>query len=80
MDRLHKYLVSLVKGRFYGSIKINFEDGTTRYEHSYGHSHHDHLICTSCGKFIEVFLNVWRVKFWRTYLEMLIHSSGSRSG
>ncbi len=27
MDRLHKYLVSLVKGRFYGSIKINFEDG-----------------------------------------------------
>jgi len=27
MDRLHKYLISLVKGRFYGSIKINFEDG-----------------------------------------------------
>jgi Fur family ferric uptake transcriptional regulator len=34
--------------------EINFEDGTTRYEHSYGHSHHDHLICTSCGRFIEV--------------------------
>ena len=27
MDKLHKYLISLVKGRFYGSIKINFEDG-----------------------------------------------------
>jgi len=27
MDRLHKYLLSLVKDRFYGSIKINFEDG-----------------------------------------------------
>ncbi len=27
MDRLHKYLVSLVKDRFYGSIKITFEDG-----------------------------------------------------
>jgi hypothetical protein len=27
MDRLHKYLVSLIKGRFYGSIKITFEDG-----------------------------------------------------
>ena len=27
MDRLHNYLISLVKGRFYGSIKINFEDG-----------------------------------------------------
>jgi len=27
MDRLHKYLVSLVRNRFYGSIKITFEDG-----------------------------------------------------
>jgi len=27
MERLHKYLLSLVKNRFYGSIKINFEDG-----------------------------------------------------
>ena len=27
MDRLYKYLVSLVKGRFYGSIKITFEEG-----------------------------------------------------
>ncbi len=34
--------------------ETSFDDGTTRYEHSYGHSHHDHLICTSCGKFIEV--------------------------
>jgi len=27
MDKLNNYLVSLVKGRFYGSIRINFEDG-----------------------------------------------------
>jgi hypothetical protein len=27
MDRLHKYLLSLVRNRFYGSVKINFEDG-----------------------------------------------------
>jgi len=27
MDRLYKYLVFLIKGRFYGSIKITFEDG-----------------------------------------------------
>jgi Fur family transcriptional regulator, ferric uptake regulator len=33
---------------------INFEDGTTRYEHLYGHDHHDHIICTSCGRFVEV--------------------------
>lgn len=34
--------------------ELRFEDGTTRYEHQYGHQHHDHLICTKCGKFIEV--------------------------
>jgi Fur family transcriptional regulator, ferric uptake regulator len=34
--------------------EIRFEDGTTRYEHLYGHDHHDHLICTKCGCFVEV--------------------------
>ena len=34
--------------------ELKCEDGITRYEHLYGHSHHDHLICTKCGKFIEV--------------------------
>ena len=29
-------------------------DGVTLYEHSYGHSHHDHLICENCGKKVEV--------------------------
>ncbi|MFH1478287.1 MAG: transcriptional repressor [Candidatus Omnitrophota bacterium] len=24
-----------------------------RYEHKYGHKHHDHLICTECRSFIE---------------------------
>jgi len=33
-------------------FKLN--DGTTRYEHLYGHEHHDHLVCTSCGALIEV--------------------------
>lgn len=36
------------------SRELRFEDGTTRYEHLYGHRHHDHLICTKCGKFVEV--------------------------
>ena len=27
MEKLPKYLLSLVKDRFYGSIKITFEDG-----------------------------------------------------
>ena len=34
--------------------ELKLDDGTTRYEHLYGHRHHDHLICTKCGKFVEV--------------------------
>lgn len=34
--------------------ELKLEDGTTRYEHLYGHKHHDHLICTKCGRFVEV--------------------------
>src|SRR5271157_357220 len=34
--------------------ELHFEDGTTRYEHLYGHHHHDHLICTGCGRLVEV--------------------------
>jgi Fur family transcriptional regulator, ferric uptake regulator len=35
--------------------EIRFEDGTSRYEHLFGHNHHDHLICIECGRCIEVF-------------------------
>jgi Fur family ferric uptake transcriptional regulator len=34
--------------------ELKLEDGSVRYEHLYGHDHHDHLICIKCGKFIEV--------------------------
>ena len=34
--------------------EIDFGDGVARFEHKYGHEHHDHLICVKCGKFIEV--------------------------
>jgi Fur family ferric uptake transcriptional regulator len=34
--------------------EIHFSEGVTRYEHRFGHEHHDHLICLSCGKYIEV--------------------------
>jgi len=27
--------------------------GNVRYEHIFGHEHHDHLICIGCGKVIE---------------------------
>lgn len=34
--------------------ELKFEDGPTRYEHLYAHYHHDHLICTKCGRFVEI--------------------------
>ncbi len=34
--------------------ELQVDDGTTRYEHLYNHRHHDHLICTKCGKFVEI--------------------------
>ncbi|MEW6333104.1 MAG: transcriptional repressor [Thermodesulfobacteriota bacterium] len=34
--------------------EVDFSDGMMRYEHHYGHSHHDHLVCRGCGKTVEV--------------------------
>ena len=34
--------------------EVDFGDGITRYEHKYGHDHHDHLICMKCGAATEV--------------------------
>lgn len=34
--------------------KEDFGDRVLRFEHKYGHRHHDHLICTECGRYIEV--------------------------
>lgn len=31
----------------------NFGDGQTRYERAVGRDHHDHLICTGCGRIVE---------------------------
>ena len=33
--------------------EVYFGDKTTRYEHKYGHEHHDHLVCIKCGRSIE---------------------------
>lgn len=35
--------------------EVRFGDGKTYYEHHYDHAHHDHMICTECGKVIEFF-------------------------
>jgi len=34
--------------------EVDFGDGVVRYEHSYNHPHHDHLICRGCNKTEEV--------------------------
>jgi Fur family ferric uptake transcriptional regulator len=36
--------------------EVDLSDGMTRYEHLYNHAHHDHMICTECGRSLE-FLN-----------------------
>jgi Fur family ferric uptake transcriptional regulator len=33
--------------------EINLGDGLTRFEHSYHHPHHHHIVCTECHKAIE---------------------------
>jgi len=35
--------------------QVDFRDGSQRFEHKYGHEHHDHLICLKCGKFEEIY-------------------------
>ena len=35
--------------------EVRFGDNKTYYEHHYNHEHHDHMICTECGKVIEFF-------------------------
>ena len=35
--------------------EVRFGDGVTHYEHHYKHEHHDHMICSKCGRIIEFY-------------------------
>ena len=35
--------------------EVRFGDGRAHYEHNYKHPHHDHMICSDCGKIIEFY-------------------------
>jgi Fur family ferric uptake transcriptional regulator len=35
--------------------EVRFGDGRAHYEHHYKHQHHDHMICSQCGKVIEFY-------------------------
>lgn len=37
------------------AMEIHFTDGVTRYEIATAGSHHDHIMCVTCGKIVEVF-------------------------
>jgi Fur family ferric uptake transcriptional regulator len=38
--------------------EVRFGDNKTYYEHHYNHEHHDHMICTECGRVFEFFSQV----------------------
>ena len=35
------------------ALEMDFGDGQKRYESSYKSLHHDHMVCTECGKILE---------------------------
>jgi len=35
------------------AAEVDFGDKVIRYEHKFGHRHHDHLVCLECGAFFE---------------------------
>lgn len=69
LDEVYQYLQandpSISQSTTYRTLKLlcdanilkitHFQDGITRYELAEVNEHHDHLICTSCGKTIEIF-------------------------
>jgi len=46
--------------------EVDFSDGHWRYEHIYGHAHHNHLRCMSCGEILE--FEEPRLKFLEEHL------------
>jgi len=69
VEQLHNLVRSRYKGIGYATVArtvkllsesgigraVDFGDGIQRFEHKYGHEHHDHLICIKCGKFVEIY-------------------------
>jgi len=48
---VYRTLVLLIRSGL--ASEMDFGDGQKRYEHRYKHKHHDHMVCTECGKIIE---------------------------
>jgi len=62
-DRIKKQTPSIGFATVYRTLKLlceaglashsNFRDGVSRFEATASKEHHDHLICTTCGKIVE---------------------------
>ena len=50
---VYRTLTLLVEGEFLGSFESG--RGELLYEHVMGHRHHDHLVCSDCGRIEEFF-------------------------
>lgn len=49
---VYRTLALMVEGGFVQALDLGRESGTL-YEHTFGHAHHDHMICLECGRIIE---------------------------
>ena len=50
---IYRTLPLLVESGLVEQVEKN--DKHAHFEHTFGHEHHDHLICMRCGKVLEVF-------------------------
>lgn len=48
---VYRVLELLVRGGFVHALELG--ESRKMYEHIVGHKHHDHLICTECGRTLE---------------------------
>ena len=48
---VYRTLALLIKSGL--ALEMDFGDGQKRYESSYKSDHHDHMVCTECGRIIE---------------------------
>lgn len=63
IDRLKERKIGASKATVYRTLAVmlacdllemhDFGEGARYYEHTFGHSHHDHLFCVGCKKIVE---------------------------
>lgn len=64
LSRMRSKRIKISKASIYRTLPLLLESGLieqvemndkhAHYEHTFGHKHHDHLICLKCGRVIEV--------------------------